>query len=287
MTQAAEPVLTVRSDRSKGSFAAGRDVVVGSDLRADLRVAHPLIARAHLLLRFDHGKWVALDNRSLNGIYLNGQRVPLVDIVDGQTLNIGKPDGPRITFEIGHHTGTVGMLPPTTESIPVITPPVDARRAPPAGQRPPAPPQPRPWQGPNRTTAVPIVRPDAATRSVRQSAGPPELNQPTQIGVSGQVAEFPTTRVKNLGPESERVTDRPGRAAWIGRALDNDIVIHDVLASRHHAFLTPTPAGPEIRDANSSNGTFVNGVKVASAVLSEGDVVTIGNVDLVFSGGIL
>ncbi|WP_102418673.1 ATP-binding cassette domain-containing protein [Mycobacterium sp. 4858] len=287
MTQAAEPVLTVRSDRSKGSFAAGRDVVVGSDLRADLRVAHPLIARAHLLLRFDHGKWVALDNRSLNGIYLNGQRVPLVDIVDGQTLNIGKPDGPRITFEIGHHTGTVGMLPPTTESIPVITPPVDAHRAPPAGQRPPAPPQPRPWQGPNRTTAVPIVRPDAATRSVPQSAGPPELNQPTQIGVSGQVAEFPTTRVKNLGPESERVTDRPGRAAWIGRALDNDIVIHDVLASRHHAFLTPTPAGPEIRDANSSNGTFVNGVKAASAVLSEGDVVTIGNVDLVFSGGIL
>ncbi|WP_439098135.1 ATP-binding cassette domain-containing protein, partial [Mycobacterium malmoense] len=153
--------------------------------------------------------------------------------------------------------------------------------------RPPASWPPRPWEGPHRTTAVPIVRPDAATRSVPQSGGPPDRSPPTQIGVSGQVAEFPTTRVQNLGPESERVTDRPGRAAWIGRALDNDIVIHDVLASRHHAFLTPTPAGPEIRDANSSNGTFVNGVKAASAVLSEGDVVTIGNVDLVFSGGIL
>ncbi|WP_156174226.1 FHA domain-containing protein, partial [Mycobacterium nebraskense] len=138
MTQAAEPVLTVRSDRSKGSFAAGRDVVVGSDLRADLRVAHPLIARAHLLLRFDRGKWIALDNNSLNGVYVDGQRVPLVDIEDGQTINIGKPDGPRITFEIGHHTGTVGMLPPTTESIPVITPPSDAQRAQPISPRPPA-----------------------------------------------------------------------------------------------------------------------------------------------------
>ncbi|ETB33512.1 ABC transporter ATP-binding protein, partial [Mycobacterium avium subsp. hominissuis 10-5606] len=79
----------------------------------------------------------------------------------------------------------------------------------------------------------------------------------------------------------------PGRAAWIGRALNNDIVIHDVLASRHHAFLTPTPTGAEIRDANSSNGTFVNGVRVGAAALSDGDVVTIGNVDLVFTGGML
>jgi len=71
--------------------------------------------------------------------------------------------------------------------------------------------------------------------------------------------------------------------ATIGRATDNDIVIQDVLASRHHAFLLRTPLGTEIRDAHSVNGTFVNGVRVGSAVLSEGDVVTIGNVDLVFT----
>jgi ABC-type multidrug transport system ATPase subunit len=76
----------------------------------------------------------------------------------------------------------------------------------------------------------------------------------------------------------------PAGAASIGRATDNDIVIQDVLASRHHAFLTRTPLGSEIRDNNSVNGTFVNGVRVGSAILAEGDVVTIGNVDLVFSG---
>ncbi len=48
----------------------------------------------------------------------------------------------------------------------------------------------------------------------------------------------------------------------------------------------PTPLGTEIRD-RSINGTFVNGTRVGSAILSEGDVVTIGNVDLVFSDGTL
>jgi ABC-type multidrug transport system ATPase subunit len=51
--------------------------------------------------------------------------------------------------------------------------------------------------------------------------------------------------------------------------------------------LVPSPLGTEIRDARSINGTFVNGVRVGSAVLNEGDVVTIGNVDLVFSDGTL
>jgi ABC transport system ATP-binding/permease protein len=319
MNRPEQPVLTVRSNRSQGSFAAGRDVVVGSDLRADLRVAHPLIARAHLLLRFDHGRWIAVDNNSLNGVFLNGQRVPAVDIHDGQTINIGKPDGPRITFEVGHHQGTVGLLPPMTEAIPTIVPPSGplpvrpqpayrpgppglpgTSRSPvsrplPAPRRQPPPPAqapPRVYQpgDPRRTTNIPIVPPAAATRGAPQdgtrSAPPSEVNPPTQMGMSGEVVRFPTTRVKLLGPESGRKPSATG-AVWIGRALDNDIVIHDVLASRHHAFLTPTPIGTEIRDAQSINGTFVNGIRAGSAVLSEGDVVTIGNVDLVFTGGIL
>ena len=43
MNNPAQPVLTVRSNRSEASFAPGRDVVVGSDLHADVRVAHPLV----------------------------------------------------------------------------------------------------------------------------------------------------------------------------------------------------------------------------------------------------
>src|ERR1700733_15096771 len=101
-----QPVLTVRSNRAESTFAPGRDVVIGSDLRADMRIAHPLIARAHLLLRFTQGRWTAIDNSSLNGVFVDGQRVPALDILDGHAINIGKPDGPRLTFAVGHHQGS-------------------------------------------------------------------------------------------------------------------------------------------------------------------------------------
>ncbi len=288
MSQPVQPVLTVRSHRSEGNFAPGRDVVVGSDVRADLRVAHPLIARAHLLLRFDKGRWIAVDNHSMNGVFLNGRRVPMVDIQDGQSVNIGKPDGPRITFHVGQHQGTVGLLPPT-ETIPTIAAPNGPLPVHPGDPAPPRPPGPPPRDGTQRTTAIPIVPPAAANQAVPHGPTPAEppsdQNPPTQIGVSGEIAEFPTTRVKALGSGN---LDAPVTGtAWIGRSLDNDIVVHDVLASRHHAFLTATPVGTEIRDAHSINGTFVNGIRVGSAVLAEGDVVTIGNVDLVFAGGVL
>jgi ABC transport system ATP-binding/permease protein len=276
MSPPAAPVLTVRSGRSRSSFAPGHDLVIGSDVRADLRVAHPLIARAHLLLRFDQGRWMAIDNNSLNGMFVNGQRVPTVDINDGQTINIGKPDGPRLTFGVGHHRGAVGLLPPT-EKLPVIVPPsTGSISRPQAVRRTPPPPQPDRPDDVRRTGAVPLIPPDAPTESAVEPVG--------------TVSRFPTRKLKlpgaGSGPGSRAARPATG-AARIGRAIDNDIVIHDVLASRYHAYLAPTPLGAEIRDAHSANGTFVNGIRVGSAVLTEGDVVTIGNVDLVFAGGTL
>jgi len=98
-----------------------------------------------------------------------------------------------------------------------------------------------------------------------------------------EVGNLATKMFQALLPSRSGAIQKPASAVTIGRSTDNDIVIQDVLASRHHAFLTQTPLGTEIRDAHSVNGTFVNGVRVGSAVLTEGDVVTIGNVDLVFT----
>jgi len=80
------------------ALAAGHDVIVGRDVRADVRVAHPLISRTHLLVRFDQGRWVAVDNGSLNGLYVQHRRVPAVDIQDGMRVNIGNPDGPALIY---------------------------------------------------------------------------------------------------------------------------------------------------------------------------------------------
>ena len=270
MNRPAQPVLTVRAHESEGSFAPGRDVVVGSDVRADLRVAHPLIARAHLLLRFDQGRWMAIDNNSLNGMFVGGRRMPVVDIHDGQTINIGKPEGPLVTFAVGHHTGTVGQLPPT-QTAPMT-----------AGPTGPARPQP----APPRSTPPPAESTTRIRRGFHQD-GVPDVERTSTVPVIGHsVSAFQTRKLNVGGPQARAAT--PAGGARIGRATDNDIVIQDVLVSRHHAYLAPCTSGPlrgEIRDTNSINGTFVNGIRVGSAVLAEGDVVTIGNVDLVFSGG--
>ena len=102
------PVLTVRGSGSQRTFAAGHDVVIGRDLRADMRITHQLISRTHLLLRFDQGRWLAIDNCSCHGTFVKNRRVQVVDIYDGQTINIGKPDGPWLTFELGRHPEMAG-----------------------------------------------------------------------------------------------------------------------------------------------------------------------------------
>jgi ABC-type multidrug transport system ATPase subunit len=312
MSHAAPPVLTVRYDGSQRTFAAGHDVVVGRDLRADIRITHPLISRAHLLLRFDQGRWLAIDNGSLNGTYVNGRRVPVIDIHDGQAVNIGNPDGPQLNFEIGRHIGAAGR-PPQTASMPIAKPSAPPRPGPaqqpprPAvGLRPPGPPPPgplRPYPGAPSAPPQPGYQGGGGQRPLAYSASsthlpPPPIRQPpappanfqpkTQmappISKPPEVGNLATKMIQAILPGSLTPNKPPG-SATIGRANDNDIVIQDVLASRHHAFLVDSPLGTEIRDAHSVNGTFVNGVRVGSAVLNEGDVVTIGNIDLVLTAG--
>lgn len=259
------PALTVRNNGSPRTFAAGTDVVVGRDLRADVRIAHPLISRAHVVLRFEQGRWVAIDNGSLNGMYVHGRRVQSVDITDGSTVNLGSPDGPPLTFDVGRHQGTAGR-PPQTSTVMMSQPPTQ----PPPLSRPLPPPVSRPQPMPHPMP----TSPDAAPTQMGQVPASPGGN-----------SNLATSMLKILRPGSS--PEAPPGSLTIGRATDNDIVIPDVLAGRHHATLIPTPGGIEIADNRSINGTFVNGDRIDRALLNEGDVVTIGNVDLVFSGGTL
>jgi ABC-type multidrug transport system ATPase subunit len=68
----------------------------------------------------------------------------------------------------------------------------------------------------------------------------------------------------------------PTRVLRIGRAQDNDIVIADLGVSRHHAELRRVGDRYEIADLNSHNGTYVNGQRVTTGPVSDGDIVGIG-----------
>jgi pSer/pThr/pTyr-binding forkhead associated (FHA) protein len=62
----------------------------------------------------------------------------------------------------------------------------------------------------------------------------------------------------------------------VGRADDNDLVIVDPEVSRHHARLEPDGQGWRAIDLRSTNGTWVNGVRLDAATIVVGDEVAFG-----------
>ena len=67
----------------------------------------------------------------------------------------------------------------------------------------------------------------------------------------------------------------------IGRDPQNDIVLDDRPISRKHAEIRLRLGRYTLYDLQSTNGTFVNGRRIAEVVLSDGDRITIGGNDLV------
>jgi hypothetical protein len=68
----------------------------------------------------------------------------------------------------------------------------------------------------------------------------------------------------------------------IGRTKENLIRVDEPAVSRGHAQISLTEEGYILRDLGSENGTFVNGERVDTRVLLEGDRIQIGTVRFVF-----
>jgi hypothetical protein len=73
-------------------------------------------------------------------------------------------------------------------------------------------------------------------------------------------------------------------ALTVGRSDDNDLALEgDEFASSRHARFEPRRDGVWVEDMGSTNGTFVNGIRLAGGRrLAPGDVVRIGETDFRF-----
>jgi transcriptional regulator with GAF, ATPase, and Fis domain len=72
------------------------------------------------------------------------------------------------------------------------------------------------------------------------------------------------------------VLDVDAPVVRLGRATDNDVRLRSTRASRHHCRIVVERGGTFVVDNGSSNGTLVNGAKVARHRLTPGDVIQIG-----------
>ncbi len=73
-----------------------------------------------------------------------------------------------------------------------------------------------------------------------------------------------------------------GADLTIGRTPDNDLPIQHASVSRRHARVVMAPEGVCIEDAGSRNGLIVNERRAHRAVLSHGDIIQLGQVQLRF-----
>ena len=106
------------------------------------------------------------------------------------------------------------------------------------------------------------------------------------LTIAAKLPPMPATR-REAEPEQTARQETLGRLTGvheaarlvrIGRAPENEIVVDDLLVSRHHAELHRLPAGRyELTDLGSHNGTFVNGRRIEQALLQEFDVVSVGH----------
>lgn len=73
----------------------------------------------------------------------------------------------------------------------------------------------------------------------------------------------------------------PGSIKTIGRAPRADFVVDAALVSRLHCRLTAGATELEVVDLESTNGTYVNGVRTDRAKLQRGDRLGVGRVELI------
>lgn len=122
-----------------------------------------------------------------------------------------------------------------------------------------------------------------------QPQAQPRMAAETVVFAGGQQAATPmpaqaAVRVRLIDTTNNRAYDLASARLLIGRESKNDIAVHDVNASRTHAELRFEPQGVwTITDLGSTNGTLVNGREVATQPLSEGDRITIGMTNFMFT----
>ncbi|HLM09104.1 MAG TPA: FHA domain-containing protein [Thermoleophilaceae bacterium] len=63
---------------------------IGRSLSAHIRFDDPTVSRRHALLYRDEAGARVLDDRSLNGVFKNGERVELAELSDGDEIAVGR-----------------------------------------------------------------------------------------------------------------------------------------------------------------------------------------------------
>ncbi|HEX8025596.1 MAG TPA: FhaA domain-containing protein [Candidatus Limnocylindrales bacterium] len=133
---------------------------------------------------------------------------------------------------------------------------------------------------------------DAVVRGeveVAASVTPPSAGGAPALDSETRAFEIPVPRA----PKATLEIREPGRLSRtvdvtgpmrIGRATESELPITDPRVSRLHARVHARGGHLVLTDLGSTNGTRVNGQRIREVVLGDGDVISIGETELVVGG---
>jgi hypothetical protein len=84
------------------------------------------------------------------------------------------------------------------------------------------------------------------------------------------------------GPDSVRLLPLQDSMVYLGRSFTAGLRFDDHSVSRRHAIIVRRAGRTRILDDRSLNGTFVNARRIEEAELTDGDIVVLGSVVLVY-----
>ena len=85
-----------------------------------------------------------------------------------------------------------------------------------------------------------------------------------------------------LGPLAGQTISLTEELTTLGSVAGNTVVLADPAVSRKHAGIRRIDSAYELADFGSTNGVYVNGHKMPKKTLQSGDVLRIGNTEMVF-----
>ena len=130
----------------------------------------------------------------------------------------------------------------------------------------------------SRAEARPLQHLGAMDLATSSSSSIPSSRSHTRIGPAAVAAASSfALRIVRSDAEPVAITE----PVSIGTAATNRIALTDALVSRFHCEVAPSPLGLHLRDLGSTNGTFVDGVRVEAAYLRHGARLALGDTQLV------
>ncbi len=194
-----------------------------------------------------------------------------------------QPGGPiQVSFVSKEdlETGVFRVRPSTAKGVPPVVPAAAPAAAPAAPAAAPAA-SPSPPSDP--PAAEPASAQDWAWTPAAGAAAPPAREPVAPSAARTHPAQRPWLEIDgDRYPLLSAIT-------VLGRDNTADVILDDPGISRRHTEIRVTSDGPHlvasIRDLGSTNGTFVNGERITSQHLADGDRISVGRTALTYRGG--